>query len=141
MVSKESFVERQTLRAATFIIALYCVLSGIQMLVSYEFFDYSNWIITNLNSGGIGYFVMIVPIFLGVGLATGKIFHKQLLITYGLGLISIFQIGLAVFNGIAYDFQASPAVPALTIGILALLLAGYYIVRDVPKSKDKDLQQ
>lgn len=122
----EGLLEKQALRLLCFILAGYCILSSVQLMIGYTVLNFNSWISVTLDSSYIGYTVSLFPLFAGLILLVGKIKRKRKLVLNGLFLIWVFHLTMALLNAVAYSFQGTPMLPYLFVGLCAAVLYSYY---------------
>ena len=140
MKQETSALERQILRLFCFLLAGYSILSSIQLFVGYAIMHFDSWIQQTINEPKIVYALILTPLITGSILLAGKIFHKKNIILTGLFLTWVYHLGMALMNGVAYNALGTPMLPYLMVGLIAVILYGYYSKRsDFDQKRDKEL--
>lgn len=125
-----NLLERQVIRLITFVIALISMASSLQLFISYTITHYDSWIQQIIVSPSIATIVILTPFFCGLVLFIGKITRRRAVIMNGLFCIWVYNLGMALLNGVAYVFQGTPFMLHIGIGLVALILHGYYKQRE-----------
>jgi hypothetical protein len=134
----DSMLERQVIRLLCFAIGLLSVLFSVQLFITSEITNYETWIQKTIGSNLLAESVITLPLILGSILIAGKIFRVQKVILASLFAICLYNMLMALLNGVAYAFQATPMLLHTTIGVFAAILYGYYFQRD-DHVQDKDV--
>ena len=138
-MNTNSLLERQTIRLICFILGGLVALSAVQLFIVNTFTTYSFWFsMGNLSPFAINIF-LAAQFFCGMYLVIGKIFHKYRVIVWSLKFMWLFHFIIVVINAVMFKMQSSSFIPYLMIGLIALVLWGYYKNRDDHIENDKEL--
>lgn len=125
-----NLLERQVIRLIAFVIAGISMVSSTQLFIAYTFTHYDSWIQQIIVSPTVANIVILTPFFCGLTLLLGKLTRKRKVIMNGLFAIWVYNLAMALLNGVAYVFQGTPFMLHLGIGLVALILHGYYKQRE-----------
>lgn len=125
-----ALLERQVIRLISFVIALISMAASLQLFISYTITHYDSWVQQIIVSPTVANIVILTPFFCGLTLLIGKLTKKRRVIMNGLFSIWVYNLAMALLNGVAYVFQGTPFMLHLGIGLVALILHGYYKQRD-----------
>lgn len=138
--NESSVIERQTIRWLCIALGFLSLVAALQLFVTYTFTNYDSWIQQLLGNNIISTAVILTPFVLGLGLLYGKWKRKKNIVMLGLNTLWIYNLSMALLNGVAYTFQGTPMMLHLTVGVIALILHGYYKQReDYGEKLDKEL--
>lgn len=139
MKASNNILERSIIRFLTLTLAMWLVISSVQLIAVYSFTDYSSWFDKYINEECITIGIIGVQFITGLFLFYVKAKHIFKLVTYALGAAALYNFLLAVASGFFTNFQASFFMTYILLGTMCSILYSYYNKRDSKLNDDRDL--
>ncbi len=139
MKASNNILERQIIRFLTISLAIWLMVSAVQLIMVYAFTDYSSWFDKYINEQCITIGIIGVQFLIGLLMFYAKMKHKYKIVVVSLGASILYHFILAVSSGFFTNFQASFFMTYILLGTMSSILYSYYRKRDSDLNDDRDL--
>lgn len=131
-MNSNSILERQIIRFLSLFLAIWTMMSAVQLILVYNYTNYASWLDKYIYDSFIITSIMFIQFLIGLALLIAKIKRRNKWIVKTLFVMSWYNFALSGFSGFFTKLQGTFFMTYVLITIFSIILYGYY------KKRNKD---